>query len=54
VVDGVENPKKQIEKITRRRVAWPGLAGSILVQKNRAEVRRNDYSYNKEEKTSLG
>jgi hypothetical protein len=51
VVDGVENPKKQIEKITRRRVAWPGLAG-ILVQKNRAEVRRNDYSYNKEEKTS--
>jgi hypothetical protein len=22
VVDGVENPKKQIEKITRRRVAW--------------------------------
>jgi hypothetical protein len=24
VVDGVENPKKQIEKITRRKLAWPG------------------------------
>jgi hypothetical protein len=48
VVDGVENPKKQIEKITRRKLAWPGLAGT----ENRAEVRRNDYSYNKEEKTS--